>query len=82
MYHTLISIAGSGLLSPEQTPTGVDILVLLARLLLDLAGLGFLLLAALFVALNAYGAVRVRCGARARETPPAVAPGTTHDLTA
>ena len=71
-------VAGAGLLALGRIPTGTGLMESLARILLNLAGCGFLVIGALFVALNLYGALRARVVAQTAPAPrPAVAPAPT-----
>lgn len=71
-------VAGVGLLALGRIPSGPGLLESLARLLLNLAGCGFLAIGLLFVGLNLYGAMRTRLVARTAAAPaPALAPAPT-----
>ncbi|WP_147680421.1 MULTISPECIES: hypothetical protein [Actinomyces] len=85
MYNPMLP-AGFDFVDPGLHPVEVHGLELLARLLLDLAGLSFLLILLVFVVLNAYGAacsLRGDVGATGRGPTAAtlmrLAPGPTDD---
>lgn len=61
MHYSPFS-AGIGLMAISRLPIGASPFAFLARLLLDLAGAGFLLLGLFFLLANLYGALASRLG--------------------